>query len=164
LNYPRITRRLLADDLTLDAHLQYGQYRTQLLHLAVNPAIPGLPLLGVTSQALLTTAQPTDKLTSALTLNWAPLSATVSVDHYGPWAAAPIGVVQYFGSKTLLNLAASAALPEGFQLSAGIDNVTNQYPDTLVGAAVTGMGFTYGEESPFGVDGRTYFLRLSLKY
>ena len=86
------------------------------------------------------------------------------MDHYGPWAAAPIGVVQYFSSKTLLNLEAGATLPEGFRLSAGINNVTNQYPDTLVGAAVTGMGFTYGEESPFGVDGRTYFLRLSLKY
>jgi iron complex outermembrane receptor protein len=147
----------------LEARVQYGQYRTHLISLAANPAIPSLPLLGTTSRALLTTAQPTDKLTSSLTLNWEPVSATVSVDHYGPWTAAPIGVVQNFSSKTLLDLAAGYDITDAVQLSAGIDNVTDQYPDLLVGAAVTGMGFTYGEESPFGVNGRTYFVRLSLK-
>lgn len=147
----------------LQTRVQYGQYRTHLISLAANPAIPALPLLGATSKALLTTAQPTDKLTSSLTLNWEPVSATVSVDHYGPWAAAPIGVVQNFSSKTLLNLVTSYDITDTVQFSAGINNVTDQYPDLLVGAAVTGMGFTYGEESPFGVNGRTYFIRLSLK-
>lgn len=151
------------ENATLDARVQYGQYRTNLVTLALNPAIPALPLLGTTSQALLTTSQPTDKLTSSITLDWQPISATVSVDHYGLWASAPIGVLQHFSSKTLLNLVGSYDFTESVQFSAGINNVTDQYPDLLVGAAVTGMGFTYGEESPFGVNGRTYFIRLSLK-
>lgn len=148
---------------SLDARVQYGQYRTILRGLATNPAIPALPLLGTTSKALLTSAQPMDKLTSAITLNWAPVSATISVDHYGPWAAAPIGVVQNFSSKTLLNLTASLDVTDDIQFTGGIQNVTDQYPDLLVGAAATGMGFTYGEEAPFGVNGRSYFLRVSLK-
>lgn len=147
----------------LDARLQYGQYRTQLRHLDANPVIPGLPLLGTTSKALLVSAQPMDKLTSAITLDWAPVSATVSVDHYGPWVSAPIGVIQHFGSKTLLNLSAGFDVTGTVTVSGGIENVTDQYPDRLVGAAVTGIGFTYGEESPFGVNGRSYFLRVTLK-
>ena len=100
---------------------------------------------------------------NVITLNWAPVSATISVDHYGPWVAAPIGIVQNFSSKILLNLTASLDVTDNVQLTAGIQNVTDQYPDLLVGTAATGMGFTYGEESPFGVNGRSYFLRVSLK-
>lgn len=153
----------LWDGASAEARFQYGQYRTTLQNLAPNPAIPALPLLGTTSRALLISAQPMDKITSSVTLNWAPVTATISVDHYGPWAAAPVGVIQNFSSKTLLNLTTGVDITDSIQVTGGIQNVTDQYPDLLMGAAVTGMGFTYGEESPFGVNGRSYFLRVSFK-
>ncbi|HEV2652487.1 MAG TPA: TonB-dependent receptor [Rhizomicrobium sp.] len=148
------------DSNALNAAVQYGQYRTQLLSLAPNPVVPGLPLLGATSKGLLVSAQPLDKLTSSLTFTHEPFAATLNVDHYGPWVSAPLGVTQRFGAKTVLDLIARVALDERIQLSAGVLNIGDTYPDQVVGG--TAIGLPFGDEAPFGVNGRSYFARMQI--
>jgi iron complex outermembrane receptor protein len=145
---------------TLDAGLQYGQYRTQLLNLASNPVLPSLPYLGATSTGLLISAQPLDKLTSSLTFTHDIFSATVNVDHFGPWVSAPLGVTQRFGGKTVLDLIGHANLTDTIQFSAGILNLADTYPDIVTGG--NALGLPYGDEAPFGVNGRSYFIRLQI--
>src|SRR6202000_1348164 len=140
----------------LAASLQYGQYRTQLLSLAANPVLPGLPLLGATSTGLLISAQPLDKLTSSLTFTHDIFAATLNVDHFGPWVSAPLGVTQRFGGKTILDFIGCVNLSDDIQFSAGILNLENTYPDAVAGGAA--LGLPYGDEAPFGVNGRSYFV------
>ncbi len=151
----------IGENTSLDANVEYGQYRTRLLSLATNPVLPALPLLGATSKGLLISAQPLDKLTAAATLTHEPFAATISIEHYGPWVTAPLGAVQSFTDKTLLDVSGRVALTDDVWLMAGILNATDVYPDIVTGGSA--LGLTYGEESPFGVNGRTYFVRLSLR-
>ncbi len=150
----------LDDSNALDAGVQYGQYRTRLLSLAPNPALPSLPLLGATSTGLLISAQPLDKLTSSLTLTHESFAATVNIDHYGPWVSAPLGVAQRFGDKTLFDLLGRVAVTDAIQLSAGVLNVGNAYPDAVTGGGAIGLPF--GDEAPFGVNGRSYFAKIQI--
>ena len=144
----------------LSADLQYGQYRTRLQRLAANPVLPALPLLGTISKGLLISAQPVDKLTSALTFTHAQASATLSVNHYGAWTSAPLGTIQTFGGKTVVDLSAKVALTPRISITAGVLNLGDVYPDQAIGAAA--LGLIYGDEAPFGVNGRSYFLRLEV--
>ena len=146
----------------LRANLQYGQYHTSLISLAANPVLPTLPLLGVTSKGLLLSAQPRDKLTSSLTFTHARLSASINVDRYGPWLSTPLGVTQNFGAKTVADLVGSVDLSSHMQLGAGILNMGDTYPDRVAGG--NALGLAYGDEAPFGINGRSYFVRLQFAY
>jgi iron complex outermembrane receptor protein len=143
----------------------YVDSPTHLQSLASNPALPSLPLIGDTSRRLLVSAQPQNKLTSIITLNHGPFGAALSVDRYGHWVADPTGVfAQAFSGKTLADLSLSYRLSAGLVVTAGVENLGDVYPDKLVGAAVLATGYIYGDESPFGLEGRAYFLRLQARY
>jgi iron complex outermembrane receptor protein len=148
------------DDDALTADLQYGQYRTRLQRLAANPVLPTLPLLGTISKGLLISAQPIDKLTSDLTFTRGDVAATLSVNHYGSWTSAPLGTIQTFSGKTLVDLSAKVALTPRVSITAGVLNLGDVYPDVVIGAAA--IGLIYGDEAPFGVNGRSYFVRLQV--
>jgi iron complex outermembrane recepter protein len=150
----------LGGGTSLKTDLQYGRYHTQLLDLAANPVLPSLPLLGTISKGLLVSAQPLNKLTSSATLAKDPVAFTLNVDHYGPWTSAPLGVLQTFSGKTLLDLIASVKLGQHASVRAGALNIGNAYPDQVKGG--NAIGLLYGDEAPFGLDGRTYFLGLQV--
>jgi iron complex outermembrane receptor protein len=145
---------------SLAADIKYGAYHTSLVSLAPNSVVPSLPLLGTTSEALLLSAQPSDKLTSTLTYTHDRVSAILGVDRYGPWMAAPTGALQTFTGKTLVDLGARVAISSRMTISAGVQNIGNVYPDVAKGAGA--IGTKYGDETPFGLDGRSYFLRLQV--
>jgi iron complex outermembrane receptor protein len=137
---------------------------TSLRSLAPNTAIPALPLIGDTSKHLLINAQPQNKLTSSLTLDHGPISARLGVVRYGHWVADPSGVlVQTFSAKTLVDLSLSGRITQNLVLTAGVENLGDVYPDKLLGAVVA-TGYIYGDESPFGVSGRSYFVRLDARF
>ncbi|HEY3655544.1 MAG TPA: TonB-dependent receptor [Steroidobacteraceae bacterium] len=146
----------------LETILQYGQYHTRLVSLATNPQLPSLPLLGATSTGLLLSAQPADKLTSTLTFTHDRLSATVNVDRYGHWVSAPLGVAQTFGAKTLVDFIGRVGLTKNISLSAGVLNIGNVFPDRVNGGGA--IGLPYGDEAPFGVNGRFYSLRAQIAH
>jgi iron complex outermembrane receptor protein len=153
--------RTLGAGTRIDAGLQYGQYRTSLLSLAPNPVLPASPLLGATSKGLLISAQPRDKLTSELGLTLGRVFGQVSVEHYGSWVSAPLGVTQTFSGNTLVDLTARLDLTSRVSLSANILDLGDVHPDLVTGGSA--IGLPYGEESPFGDNGRSYYLRLDVR-
>jgi iron complex outermembrane receptor protein len=141
---------------------QFGRYHTKLLRLDANPVLPKLPLLGTISKGLLISAQPLNKLTSSVTLTHQAVSLTANVDRYGPWTSAPLGTVQTFSAKTLLDLVAQVDLGHHAAVTAGVLNVNNAYPDKVNNANT--IGLSYGDEAPFGVNGRSYFLGVQVTH
>jgi iron complex outermembrane receptor protein len=141
---------------------------TEVRALARNPALPALPLIGIHSLALLTEAQPRNKLTSQLTLDHGPFTGVVAVTRYGEYVDAPILDPQVFSAKTIVDLSLGARLGQQATLTAGVLNVGNVYPDPLKETALAyksfGGSFVYGEESPWRVDGRAYYLRVQVQF
>jgi iron complex outermembrane receptor protein len=150
----------LGNATALKTAVQFGQYHTKLLGLDANPVLPNLPLLGTISKGLLISAQPRNKLTSSATLTHEWLGFTANVDRYGPWTSAPLGTVQNFTAKTLLDLTAEVKLGRHTSFTAGALNVTNTFPDRVTGGQA--LGLPYGDEAPFGVNGRTYFIAVQV--
>lgn len=152
----------LPRDISLALNAQYGLYQTAITRLAVDPVIPSISLLGTTSRYLLVSGQPQNKIVASATLARHGYSLTFSSERYGHWTSAPIGVPQTFSGKTLFDLTGTVPLTAEIDVTAGILNIGDVYPDRLAGVPVHAIGFTYGEESPFGVDGRSYFVRLAI--
>jgi iron complex outermembrane recepter protein len=151
----------LPSDNSLTASIQYGQFHTTLEQLDANPVLPTLPFLGTISHGLLISAQPSNKLTSALTFSHRSFDVTLDADHFGPWVSAPLGTTQRFDSKTIYDLSCELKFDSGLSIALGALNVTDVYPDLVNGAAA--IGLSYGDEAPFGVNGRSYFINISLR-
>jgi iron complex outermembrane receptor protein len=154
--------------LHLDAQLGFERSPTQVRSLAANPVLPALPLIGVHSQLLLTQAQPVSKLTSQLSLSRGPLTGTVAVTRYGQYVDAPVRDPQTFGAKTVVDLSLTLRATRWLSLTAGVLNAGDVFPDPLQEAALAyasfGGSYVYGEEGPFGVDGRSYYGRVEARF
>ena len=157
----------IAKDTNGSVAVGFEHSPTEILSLAGNPVLPSLALIGVHARTLLTQAQPKDKLTAQFTLDHGPFSGVVDVTHYGEYVDAPILDPQIFGAKTLVDVSFGVRLGQQFTATAGVLNVGNTYPDPLAQQSLAyksfGGAFLYGEESPFGTDGRAYYLRLQLR-
>jgi iron complex outermembrane recepter protein len=158
----------ITDRTHLNVSLSYERSPTTVRSLARNPVLSSLALIGVHAQTLLTQAQPKSKLTSQWMLGHGPFTAIVNVTRYGEYVDAPILDPQTFGAKTLVDLSFGARLGKHASLTAGVLNLGNVYPDPLAETALAyktfGGSYVYGEESPFGVAGRSYFLRLQMQF
>ena len=146
----------------------YDRNLSVLRNLASDPAAPSLKLLGLHSQVLLTDAQPGDKLCADMTVLHGPYSATVDVTRYGAYDDIPGTVEQHFSPNTIVDLAASARIFEGGTLTVGILNVGDVFPDRLTNFQSTyatfGGAYVYGVTSPDGTDGRSYYVRVSVRF
>ncbi|HKX23532.1 MAG TPA: hypothetical protein VJM81_09690, partial [Rhizorhapis sp.] len=75
---------------------------------------------------------------------------------------------QTFDGKEVVDLAAGYELSPGIRLGAGVQNLFDAFPDPIIdqaqAIAATGGSFPTGEETPIGVNGRTYFARLSARF
>ena len=156
----------LTDTVNYGVSMNYAHMPTQIRSIAANPKLPTLPLLSQHSLLLLTEAQPRDKLTSQFKVSDGIYEAVLDVTRYGEYTDAPILDPQTFGAEVVVDLAVSARLSQTVKLTGGILNLANSYPDKLAQQDVAfksfGGSFTYGEESPFGISGRTFFLSLSV--
>lgn len=161
-------RRALTDDTDLSLALGYGRFDTRLDVLRPNPALPGLPLLALKSVLYVTEAQPKDKLTFEAQLTHGPFSVQANVTDFGTYVSQPLVPVQVFGGKTVLDVSGYWKVNATLKLSAGVQNLTDERPDALIGqqavVAATGGSFPTGEESPIGVNGRSYFVRLEARF
>ena len=150
-----------------DLAFGYDRSPTSILGLTKNPALPQLALIGVHSRTLLTEAQPVDKLSASVTLDHDPFSGSVTATRYGKYIDAPILDPQNFSAKTIIDLAGSSRLSDRISLTVGILNVGDVYPDKLQELALAyksfGNSFLYGEETPWGTDGRAFYARLRVK-
>lgn len=156
---------------TLRLALGYGQFETELDTLRANPVLPALPLLGTKSILYVTKAQPDEKLTFNAELQGSWWTVQSGVTRFGTYTSLPLLAVQEFGSKTVVDLSLRAQLMQSATLSVGVLNVGDERPDAVnltgfeaAAIASTGGSFPTGEESPIGVNGRTYFLRVGFDF
>lgn len=159
----------LGDAADYAVSLAYERSPTVVRSRAGNAALPGLTLNGTHSTLLLTAAQPVDKLTSGFSLHAGPYSAFLDVTRFGRYTDAPILDPQTFGAKTVVDLSLAATLSRGLSLTVGVLNVGDVYPTPLAETGPSfpsyktfGGSYVYGEESPWGTQGRAYYARLAL--
>ncbi len=133
-----------------------------------NPVLGSPSFIGTHARLILTEAQPVDKIVSEFALSHGPVTGSVHVTRYGSYVDAPILDPQTFSPKIVTDLSIAARLAHNLTATVGILNVGNVYPDQMQEQALAfssyGGSYRYGEESPFGVDGRSYYARLSAAF
>ena len=149
---------------TLSFSSSVATFRTRLDRLAPNPVLPALPLLGTRAQLLLTDGQPRNKWLTSAAWEHGEWLGTLALTRYGPYTGQPVTSVQTFGAKWVGDVSLRWQLARTIGLTLGVQNLGDVYPDQLVDTAVTRQGFLYGEESPFGIAGRSFFARLDLQW
>jgi len=156
----------------LNAALGYAHAETTLDRLAPNETLPALPYLQTRSLLLLTEAQPEDKATLGFELSRGPLGINTHASYFGTYSSAGFGnaLPQTFGEKTVVDVSMRMDFFDRVRVIAGVQNLADVYPDqpiynTLAPIiAATGGSFPTGEESPIGVNGRSWFVRLEARF
>lgn len=146
----------------------YSWLDNRLDTLRANPTLPALPLLATKSILFLTEAQPRAKATVQANLTHGRFELGASLTAFGTYTSAPLVRVQTFGGKESVDLSAGYAFAEGLRLQAGVQNLFDARPDGIIdqatAIAATGGSFPTGEETPLGLNGRSYFARLSARF
>jgi iron complex outermembrane receptor protein len=152
----------------LDLAAGYGWFKSRLDMLRPNPVLPTLPLLSAKSILFLTKAQPDQKFTFHAGLNLGAIEFDLNFVAFGEYTSRPLVAEQIFDGKEVLDAALGYRLSKGVKVVAGIQNLFDIYPDTINDQAAviasTGGSFPTGEETPIGLSGRTYYLRLAASF
>lgn len=158
----------LGSDTRLSINAGYAWFQNRLDTLRPNPALPALPLLSTRSILFLTQAQPANKFTLQSNLSHRRWEWQANVTAFGAYTAAPIAATQTFGGGESVDLSVGHELVDGVRLTAGVQNLFDARPDPVsdqgrfIGA--TGGSFPTGEETPLGLNGRSYYLRVSARF
>jgi iron complex outermembrane receptor protein len=159
---------MIAPDTRLSVNMGYGLSETTLDRLRANPALPSLPLLATKSVLFLTAAQPRNKATAQVRLEHGRADFSANLAAFGTYTSAPLVATQTFGGKETLDLAAGYAVTRAIRITAGVQNVFDAMPDAIADQgsviAATGGSFPTGEETPIGVNGRSFYLRLGARF
>lgn len=151
----------------LDLTAGYGIFQTRLDTLRANPVLPSLPLLGLKSILLLTEGQPEDKFTTQITLTHGPVDIHVNFAAFGRYNSLPLTQQQEFDGKSVTDLALGYTAG-ALRVVGGVQNLFDVRPEAIVYApatiASTGGSFPTGEETPIGLNGRTWYARVSLRF
>ena len=125
-------------------------------------------IFGDAAELLLTEGQPGVRGTLAATYNRDAWSVTARANHYGEVSSASYGTLEKtWGAKTLVDLTGYWDIGKGFQLSGGVLNVFDEFPDKWgeEGTFFPELGFTYGWTSfPFSLAGREYYVRAAYRF
>ena len=86
--------------------------------------------------------------------------------YYGPWTDSSGNAVgdifQDFGSVVLVDASLTARLGEHFDLTVGVENLFDTYPDEATFQA--NRGLIYSRNAPYDTDGGLYYARLGLRF
>lgn len=146
----------------------YNHNRNSIRHVDDNPAIltaNGLELIDRVSLARATIGSPKDKLVLGAEHRWGPWIARAAASRYGSFVIRQSNAAndQTFGPAWLLDL--SAGWEQGaWSWSAGIDNLTNRYPDRVITPNAVGGILAYNQFSPFGANGRQYYAKAGYRW
>jgi iron complex outermembrane receptor protein len=158
----------LGSDTRLSLAAGYGWFDNMLETLRPNPALPALPLLSTKSILFLTEAQPRAKGTFQASLTTGSLDLGLNFTAFGTYTSAPLVATQVFGGKESLDVSAGYRLGERFRIGVGVQNLLDARPDGIndqaSAIAATGGSFPTGEETPLGLNGRSYYARLSAQF
>lgn len=160
--------RRIGERTRIDLSAGYGWFDSTLDTLRANPTLPSLPLLSAKSILFLTKAQPDQKFTLHAGLEHDGFTFDLNFVAFGEYTSRPLVAEQKFDGKEVLDLALGYEMTNGVRLVAGVQNLFDIYPDTIddqVGfIGSTGGSFPTGEETPIGLSGRTFYLRLAASF
>ncbi|SNT09944.1 TonB-dependent receptor plug domain-containing protein [Sphingopyxis indica] len=158
----------IAPDTRLSLTAGYGWFKSRLDTLRPNPVLPALPLLNRKSILFVTEAQPKSKFTLQASIEHGAFDAGLNVAAFGTYTSQPIAAVQTFGGKETVDLSLGYRILPGVRFGMGVQNLIDAKPDTIddqqLFIAATGGSFPTGEETPIGLNGRTWYARLSARF
>lgn len=139
-----------------------------LLSGVTNP----IKLIDTISQALITSAQPHQKHITTLEHTIGRLQNTLRITHFGEVTAweKPTGSIhqsQTFSAKTLCDLSSSYQLSNKWQISLGVNNIFNIYPDRVnqTFASYTSGQVPFSRSAlQFGFNGAFVFSSVQLRF
>jgi len=147
----------------------YTHFSTRIDRLKANSVVPQLPLLGGRSLTLLTKSQPEDKASVDLNFKRGPLTLSALATYYGKYTV-NFGEDIPIGDEVVFDLSAAFQVRDNVQISVGVQNLFDEYPDVVaekaptLGARVRQFALQYPEESPFGANGRTFSISLTAEF
>ncbi len=137
---------------------------------AANPA--AIKIIDTISISLIETSQPRNKILFSLGYQIKKFNTSAKATYFGAVTAweKPSGLPhrsQTFKGKTLIDLTATYAFTKTFSFTAGINNVTNVYPDKVLSnyASYSGGQIPYTRNAnQFGFNGAYYYGSLSINF
>jgi iron complex outermembrane receptor protein len=125
------------------------------------------------------TWRPRQKIVGNVSYNLDKISASLSGIYYGAVTYLSNNLVDdaTYGGKTLLNVSVTYRVTEKVNLTLGVNNIANVYPDTFAQVYADREGhptnrnldfvgrFKYPwQTTQFGIDGRRYFAKMNFKF
>ncbi|WP_115718250.1 TonB-dependent receptor plug domain-containing protein [Gallaecimonas mangrovi] len=86
----------------------------------------------------------------------------LGVRYYGKWKYSSDEQYQTFGSEFMVDTSATWMATSDFSMTAGVENLFDNYPDKFKYGASTGQ--VYSGSSPISTDGMRWFLRANYKF
>lgn len=158
---------VLGGELSLTA--AFTDYETQIDRVRSNSKVPTLALLGGRSLSLLTESQPETKSSLDIGFRRGAVSVSTLATYYGDYIVS-FGDQIPIGAEVVVDLDVAVELTPAVRVALGVQNVLDEYPDALAeqaptqGARIRSIGWHYPEESPFGNNGRAYFVQLTASF
>ncbi|MBW3508275.1 MULTISPECIES: TonB-dependent siderophore receptor [Janthinobacterium] len=156
----------LQDKDRLDLTVAYNHNKTSVQKVADNPAIltaNNLKLIDRQTIQRATVGSPKDKFSLAADYSFGIWNAHGVVTRYGSFIVPQNNALQdqHYDPQWVLDVSGSVKLGKNWRLVAGIDNVTNRYPDqiTSVGNLNNGGTQPYSGFAPNGFNGRYYYAK-----
>lgn len=145
--------------------LAYNRNDTTVKRVGANPAIltqNNLLLIDRQTVSRAIDATPKDKFSIAADYGFNGWSVHGQATRYGSFVSPQNNATldQTYSANTVVDIAASYKLGK-WTLSAGVDNLTDKYPDqvTSAGNLNTGGTLPYSTFSPYGFNGRYYYAK-----
>ena len=149
--------------------LAYHQNDTEVTNINTSSSIvPNAVIFDSAQTLLIEKGQPQQRLSASAMLDLDNVIVTARVTHYGEVSSAAYGSApKTWGAKNLVDLTARWSVTDQLDISGGILNLTDEYPDEwgTEGGIFPDIGFKYGWASmPFSLAGREYYVRASYNF
>tara|TARA_R110001583_G_scaffold195064_3_gene368902 strand:+ start:580 stop:3027 length:2448 start_codon:yes stop_codon:yes gene_type:complete len=149
--------------------LAYHHNNTEVTNINTSSSIvPNETIFDASQVLLIERGQPQDRLSVSAMLDLDSWTVTGRMTHYGEISTGAYGTTpKTWSAKSLFDLTARWNVTDEIDLSGGILNLTDEYPDEwgVDGGIFPQIGFKYGWASfPFSIAGREYFIRATYNF
>ncbi|GGY74867.1 TonB-dependent receptor plug domain-containing protein [Pseudoduganella plicata] len=155
----------------IDFTAAYNHNKNEVENVAANPALlTANNLLLIDRQTVLrtTVGSPKDKLSLGVDYTTSVWNAHAQATQYGKFTVPQNNPAydQTYGRQWVLDVSGSIKLAQNWRITAGIDNLTDSYPDKTTSANnlnVAGI-YPYSIWSPAGFNGRYYYAKVAYSW
>jgi len=154
---------------TIVYELAYSHNNTEVTNINTSSSIvPNEVVFDKAQERLIERGQPKDRLSASVMMDLDSWTITGRATYYGEVSTAAYGTERKtWDAKTLFDLTARWSVTDQLDISGGILNLTDEYPDEwgTQGGIFPEIGFKYGWSSfPFSIAGREYYVRASYNF